>query len=520
MPTNITGTNIADTYSQLLHISGGPAASEKVVYSAVGTATAFSLGTLSGSFGNIKFTGNTVSTLDTNGALILSPNGTGTVNISAVAITGGSITGITALAVADGGTGQTTTTAARNALLPSQSTHAGKSLQTDGTNVSWVAAGSGTVTSVAALTIGTAGTDLASSVATGTTTPVITLNVPTASAANRGVLSTTDWSAFNAKQAALVSGTNLKTVGGATLLGSGDLGIIGASYGGTGNAFFTVSGPATSAKTYTFPNSNSTILTDAAAVSIAQGGTGQATAIDARNALLPSQATHAGKNLQTDGTNVSWVAAGGSGTVTSVAALTIGTAGTDLASSVANGTTTPVITLNVPTASAANRGALSAADWSTFNAKQAAISFGTGVQTWIGAPTMANLVTAVTGDTPVGRATTDTLTNKRVTPRASTVSAPSSPQTPNSNNFDQYSFTAIGAALTIAADTGTPTVGQRLIIRLKDDGTARALTWNALYRAIGVTLPTTTVLGKTTYVGFIYNATDTKWDAVAVATEV
>ena len=47
------------------------------------------------------------------------------------------------------------------------------------------------------------------------------------------------------------------------------------------------------------------------------------------------------------------------GTVTSVAALTLGTAGTDLSSTVANGTTTPVITLNVPTASAANRGALS-----------------------------------------------------------------------------------------------------------------------------------------------------------------
>ena len=57
------------------------------------------------------------------------------------------------------------------------------------------------------------------------------------------------------------------------------------------------------------------------------------------------------------------------GTVTSVAALTIGTTGTDLSSSVATGTTTPVITLNVPTASASNRGALSAADWTTFNNK-------------------------------------------------------------------------------------------------------------------------------------------------------
>jgi hypothetical protein len=60
------------------------------------------------------------------------------------------------------------------------------------------------------------------------------------------------------------------------------------------------------------------------------------------------------------------------GTVTSVAALTLGTTGTDLSSTVANGTTTPVITLNVPTASATNRGALSSTDWSTFNAKQPA----------------------------------------------------------------------------------------------------------------------------------------------------
>jgi hypothetical protein len=65
----------------------------------------------------------------------------------------------------------------------------------------------------------------------------------------------------------------------------------------------------------------------------------------------------------------------GSGTVTSVAALTLGTTGTDLSSTVANSTTTPVITLNVPTASATNRGALSSTDWSTFNNKQNALGF-------------------------------------------------------------------------------------------------------------------------------------------------
>jgi len=62
-----------------------------------------------------------------------------------------------------------------------------------------IATNAGTVTSVAALTLGTTGTDLSSTVTNGTTTPVITLNVPTASATNRGVLSSTDWSTFNGK---------------------------------------------------------------------------------------------------------------------------------------------------------------------------------------------------------------------------------------------------------------------------------------------------------------------------------
>ena len=72
---------------------------------------------------------------------------------------------------------------------------------------------------------------------------------------------------------------------------------------------------------------------------------------------------------------VALVGGAGVGTVTSVAALTLGTSGTDLNSSVANGTTSPVITLNVPTASATNRGALSSADWTTFNGKESVLTF-------------------------------------------------------------------------------------------------------------------------------------------------
>jgi hypothetical protein len=83
----------------------------------------------------------------------------------------------------------------------------------------------GTVTTVNALTLGTTGTDLSSTVADSSTTPTITLNVPTASASNRGALSSTDWSTFNNKQDALVSGTNIKTVNSNSLVGSGDVSV-------------------------------------------------------------------------------------------------------------------------------------------------------------------------------------------------------------------------------------------------------------------------------------------------------
>jgi hypothetical protein len=83
------------------------------------------------------------------------------------------------------------------------------------------------------------------------------------------------------------------------------------------------------------------------------------------------------------------------GTVTSVAALTLGTTGTDLSSTVATGTTTPVITLNVPTASATNRGALSSADWTTFNSKQAAGTYVNSVSGTTGRITSTGGVTPV-----------------------------------------------------------------------------------------------------------------------------
>lgn len=109
----------------------------------------------------------------------------------------------------------------------------------------------------------------------------------------------------------------------------------------------------------------------------------------------------------------------------------------------------------------------------------------------------------------------ETLTNKRITPRTDSV-ASGATLTPIGDSIEYMLCLALAAGTTIAAPTGTPTQGQKLIIRLKDNGTARSIAWNAIYRAsTDLALPSTTVVNKTLYLGFIYNATDSKWDFVA-----
>jgi hypothetical protein len=79
---------------------------------------------------------------------------------------------------------------------------------------------------------------------------------------------------------------------------------------------------------------------------------------------------------------------------------------------------------------------------------------------------------------------------------------------------DVYELTAIANNTTFST-TGTPTDGQHLMIRFKDAGVAKSLTWTG-FTAIGVTLPTTTVAGKWHYVGCVYNAAASTWHVLAV----
>jgi len=95
---------------------------------------------------------------------------------SAAAITGGSISGITDLAVADGGTGASTATAALNNLLPSQTGNSSKYLQTDGTNATWDAISINTGDITGTLPVANGGTGVTTSTGTGN---VVLSNSPT-----------------------------------------------------------------------------------------------------------------------------------------------------------------------------------------------------------------------------------------------------------------------------------------------------------------------------------------------------
>ena len=110
------------------------------------------------------------------------------------------------------------------------------------------------------------------------------------------------------------------------------------------------------------------------------------------------------------------------------------------------------------------------------------------------------------------------ITNAVVNPSVNEA-ASSATFTINADEQTDGVLTAMAAATTIAAPTGTPVQSQSLVFRFKDDGTARGITWNAIFRAIGVTLPTTTTASKLLYVGCKYNSTDTKWDVVSVQEE-
>lgn len=295
-------------------------------------------------------------------------------------------------------------------------------------NRSWTV---GTVTSVAALTLGTTGADVSSTVATGTTTPVITLNIPTASGSARGVLSSTDWTSFNAKQNP-ISLTTSGTTGAATFIGN------------------TLNIPQYAGTTYTF---NAPLVNAAGTVSIG----------------------------------------------------------------IATGTT---------------NGYLSSTDWTIFNGKGNAVT--TNPLSQFAATTSAQLAGVITDETgtgslvfsntptfqtPIlGNATATTLT-ARILPRVYSIVSSATPAV-NTDLYDAVSITALATGISSISITGSPNNFDKLLFRIKDDGTTRTIAWGTSFVAMGTPLPSATVAGKILTVGFIYDSILTKWGCVVTTQQI
>lgn len=167
------------------------------------------------------------------------------------------------------------------------------------------------------------------------------------------------------------------------------------------------------------------------------------------------------------------------------------------------------------TAIAVNKGGTGATDASTARTNLG-LAIGVDVQAYDADLTTWGGKTAPSGDV-IGTTDTQTLTNKRITQRVvSMADATSFTPTADTADINTQTNTQAAGTLTANAPSGTPTDGQMLKLRIKSTN-AQTWSWNAIYRGSNdVVLPTsTTGTSKTDLLGFVYNATDTKWDLVA-----
>ena len=342
-------------------------------------------------------TGITITTDDSTDTITISNEGAdGTVTcINFATDESGTNVGVSGVPITTSGT-------ITLSIPEASATSTGKLTATDWSTFNSKTTCTGTVTSVG-LTTGTTGTDVNVSGSPVTGSGSITLNIPTASATNRGALSSTDWSTFNSKTTC--TGT-VTSVGLATDETGTDVAVSGSPVTGSGDitlsipvASATKTGKLSNTDWSTF-NSKTTCTGTVTAVTGAgglcgsfSGGSGcicvdyaggdsviqsapncTGTTVDSDFKVLLSNSTSAvGFYCVSD---LPFSSCGG--TVTSVG-LTTGTTGTDVNVSGSPVTGSGDITLNIPDASATSRGALTSTDWSTFNSKTTCVGTVTSV---------------------------------------------------------------------------------------------------------------------------------------------
>lgn len=125
-------------------------------------------------------------------------------------------------------------------------------------------------------------------------------------------------------------------------------GILGSANGGTANGFTKFSGPASTEKTFTLPNASAAVLTDNAAVTAAQGGTGRQTLTN--HGVLIGAATTAITQLAAAAAGTVLTGQGTSSDPAFTATPTLGVAGTTLGSLSISGNTSGTVTMTVAAA--------------------------------------------------------------------------------------------------------------------------------------------------------------------------
>lgn len=82
------------------------------------------------------------------------------------------------------------------------------------------------------------------------------------------------------------------------------------------------------------------------------------------------------------------------------------------------------------------------------------------------------------------------------------------------------SVTALATGITFTT-SGTATNFDKLVVRIKDNGTAQLITFDPTYfEAKGMALPTTTIASKVITIGFIFDSITGKYGCVSVAQEI